>query len=81
MKSILDRSFRYTASFDTDLKRTFARVRRDLRKHAAVVSQATSTAFVHVATIVPKTGVAQQRSEQRAADDVAVGDGHLAARR
>jgi hypothetical protein len=29
MKSILDPTFRYTASFDTDLRRTFARVRRD----------------------------------------------------
>jgi len=26
MKSILDPSFRYTASFDTDLRRTFARI-------------------------------------------------------
>ena len=28
MKSILDPSFRYTRSIDTDLKKTFARVRR-----------------------------------------------------
>jgi len=34
MKSILDRTFRYTASYDTDLRRTFARVRRDHRKLA-----------------------------------------------
>lgn len=27
MKSLLDPSFRYTTSFDTDLKRTFARIR------------------------------------------------------
>jgi hypothetical protein len=32
MKTILDPSFRYTASFDTDLKRTFARIRRDHRQ-------------------------------------------------
>jgi hypothetical protein len=31
MKSILDPSFRYTRSIDTDLKKTFARVRRELR--------------------------------------------------
>jgi hypothetical protein len=31
MKSILDPSFRYTKSIDTDLKKTFARVRRELR--------------------------------------------------
>ena len=31
MKSILDPSFRYTKSVDTDLRKTFARVRRELR--------------------------------------------------
>jgi hypothetical protein len=31
MKSILDPSFRYTKSIDTDLRKTFARVRRELR--------------------------------------------------
>ena len=31
MKSILDPSFRYTKSVDTDLKKTFARIRRELR--------------------------------------------------
>lgn len=29
MKSILDPSFRYTKSIDTDLRKTFARVRRE----------------------------------------------------
>ena len=32
MKSILDPSFRYTKSIETDLRKTFARVRRELRK-------------------------------------------------
>lgn len=32
MKSILDPSFRYTPSAATDLRKTFARVRRELRK-------------------------------------------------
>ena len=32
MKSILDPSFRYTNSVETDLRKTFARARRDLRK-------------------------------------------------
>ena len=32
MKSILDPSFRYTNSVETDLRKTFAKVRRDLRK-------------------------------------------------
>ncbi len=32
MKSLLDPSFRYTPSFSTDLKQTFARVRREMRQ-------------------------------------------------
>jgi len=40
MKSILDPSFRYTASFDTDLRRTFARV-RDEQRTAALGRSAT----------------------------------------
>jgi len=39
MKSILDPSFRYTKSVDTDLRKTFARIRREqqrqVRAHAA----------------------------------------------
>lgn len=31
MKSIFDRSFRYTSSAETDLKKTFAQVRRKMR--------------------------------------------------
>ena len=34
MKSILDPSFRYTASFDTDLHKTFARIRHEQRREA-----------------------------------------------
>ena len=30
MKSILDPSFRYTKSVETDLRKTFARIRREL---------------------------------------------------
>ena len=29
MKSILDRTFRYTPSFETDLRKTFARIERE----------------------------------------------------
>ena len=32
MKSIFDRSFRYTSSAETDLRKTFARVRRKIRE-------------------------------------------------
>jgi hypothetical protein len=35
MKSILDPSFRYTKSVETDLHKTFAKVRRELRKQQA----------------------------------------------
>ena len=31
MKSVLDRSFQYTPSVDTDLRKTFARIRREQR--------------------------------------------------
>jgi hypothetical protein len=34
MKSILDDSFRYTRSIDTDLRKTFARIRREQRQQA-----------------------------------------------
>jgi septal ring factor EnvC (AmiA/AmiB activator) len=34
MKSILDKSFRYTSSAGTDLKKTFARIRRERARHA-----------------------------------------------
>ena len=40
MKSILDPSFRYTTSFNTDLTKTFARVRRDHLRDAEACQQA-----------------------------------------
>ena len=46
MKSIFDRSFRYTSSAETDLRKTFARVRRQMREeqefHALVEAEAKS---------------------------------------
>lgn len=36
MKSILDPSFHYTPAASTDLRKTFARVRRELRKQAEI---------------------------------------------
>ena len=35
MKSILDPAFRYTPSASTDIRKTFARVRREMRRQAA----------------------------------------------
>jgi len=36
VKSILDPSFRYTKSIDTDIRRTFARIRREQQKQSRV---------------------------------------------
>jgi hypothetical protein len=35
MQSILDPTFRYTPSVETDIRRTFARIRRELRAPSA----------------------------------------------
>ncbi len=35
MKSILDPTFRYTPSVETDVRETFARIRRELRAQGA----------------------------------------------
>ena len=40
MKSILDPSFRYTPSAETDLRKTFARIRREQRRAQTSVSKA-----------------------------------------
>jgi hypothetical protein len=40
MRSILDPSFRYTPSFATDLKRTFARIRRQDKQNYARILDA-----------------------------------------
>jgi hypothetical protein len=42
MKSILDPTFRYTKSVDTDLRKTFARIRRERMKQQAQQPQLTS---------------------------------------
>jgi hypothetical protein len=54
LKSILDPSFRYTASFDTDLERTFARVRLD-RRRSADEAKASIRASGNVSPIVRKS--------------------------
>jgi hypothetical protein len=55
MKSILDPSFRYTASFNTDLRKTFARIRDDRRKDAEIAVQAAADALAKVSSIARKT--------------------------
>jgi hypothetical protein len=54
MKSILDPSFRYTASFNTDLSKTFARVRRDSLRDAEAREQAASETLAKVSPIIRK---------------------------
>ena len=51
MKSILDPSFRYTRSVETDLRKTFARVRRELRKQQYEQSSANADARTKVVRI------------------------------
>jgi hypothetical protein len=55
MKSILDPSFRYTSSVDTDLQKTFARIRRDHRQEAERAVQAAAATLAKVSSIVRKT--------------------------
>jgi hypothetical protein len=57
MKSILDPSFRYTASFNTNLQRTFARVRRDQQQDAESAALPTGGALAKVSSIVKKTAM------------------------
>jgi len=58
VKSILDRSFQYTPSAQTDLRKTFARVRREQRMRE--VSQAKTSVEVNhkVSPIRPATSTA-----------------------
>lgn len=51
MKSILDRSFRYTPSAHTDLRKTFARVRREQRMHDHAAVAAAEEAKLKVAPL------------------------------
>jgi hypothetical protein len=51
MKSILDRTFRYTPSFETDLRKTFARIQRE-RRLAAQSEQPAARPLANVSSIV-----------------------------
>ncbi len=75
MKSILDRSFRYTPSVETDLRKTFARIRRKQRDKQRALASADAEVKTKVllidhlkkassATAFPKP------VEQRELDDV-----------
>jgi hypothetical protein len=64
MKSILDSSFRYTPSFNTDLEKTFARMRSDHRKDAERAVLATGDALIKVSST--------SESRRQAGDEVCV---------
>jgi hypothetical protein len=51
MKSILDRTFRYTPSVQTDIRKTFARVRGELRKKADAEAKAIAEAEANTAKV------------------------------
>ncbi|OGA40783.1 MAG: hypothetical protein A3G24_23435 [Betaproteobacteria bacterium RIFCSPLOWO2_12_FULL_62_13] len=53
MKSILDRSFRYTSSAQTDLRKTFARIRRERREQELGQVQANAEARIKISPIRP----------------------------
>jgi hypothetical protein len=57
MKTILDPSFRYTASFNTDLRKTFAKIRRSQRKDEQKATAPAASA--NVASIVRKSAAAR----------------------
>lgn len=48
MKSILDPSFKYVSSFATDLRKTFARLRREHRRDERLKRRKEKTAAHHV---------------------------------
>ena len=59
MKSILDRTFRYTPSFNTDLKKTFARVQRERRAELDKSERADAPVLASVSSIARKTPLAK----------------------
>ena len=60
MKSILDPSFRYTASFNTNLWTTFARIRRDQQQDAESAALPTPGALANVLLIGKKTATGRR---------------------
>ena len=55
VKSILDRSFRYTSSVETDLRKTFARIRREQRNQQVQSAQAQADVFAKVRPLRQRT--------------------------
>lgn len=59
MKSIFDRSFRYTNAASTDIAKTFARIRREQREQQRLQEAAAADAKAKVAPIKTKAGGAR----------------------
>jgi hypothetical protein len=59
MKTILDPSFRYTASFNTDLKKTFAKIRRGHRKEVPQAAPSSAATVGNVTSIVRRSAERQ----------------------
>ena len=55
MKTIFDPSFRYSASFDTDIRKTFARIRRANRQGLQRAVPTTAPVLVNVASIAKRS--------------------------
>lgn len=51
MKTILDRTFQYTPSMETDLKKTFARIRRRLKEQEQAQTLADAEAKAKVSPL------------------------------
>ena len=58
MKSIFDRSFHYTSSVETDLRKTFARVRRQLKEQEQSRALADAETMAKVSPIKQNKNVA-----------------------
>lgn len=55
MKSILDKSFKYVPSASTDISKTFARIRKELKEQKDR-EQANRAEAARVVTALPKKG-------------------------
>ncbi len=54
MKSLLDPTFRYTPSAETDIRKTFARVRREMRQRQRVDERPRSLPPANLAHLYPE---------------------------
>ena len=55
MKTVFDPSFRYTPSFNTDLKKSFAKIRRAQREESVKAVPAPESSIGNVSSITRRT--------------------------